>query len=266
MTRPDVPSDSPRRSARLAKTGSMWVVRHGERADVADWDWWLTADRPHDPPLTPLGKKQASAAGDALVGQPVECIYSSPFRRCIQTSIEIADALGGDLKIKIEPGLGEMLHHDWFDFPAPNERSGNPVNGAMSTEALVETYGANRIDASHTPIFDVRERSGINSLNSSCEYYTFPEHWHDGIARYQATLRKLQTMSPYSVLVTHGAGVQACAESVDGIDMEDMEIGYCCLTNLKRQGTSEAKEAWKMGMLAVDKHTAGLESMRTNFR
>ena len=89
---------------------------------------------------------------------------------------------------------------------------------------------------------------------------------HDGIARYQATLRKLQTMSPYSVLVTHGAGVQACAESVDGIDMEDMEIGYCCLTNLKRQGTSEAKEAWKMGMLAVDKHTAGLESMRTNFR
>ena len=61
--------------------------------------------------------------------------------------------------------------------------------------------------------------------------FHFPEEWHEGVARYRATLRHLQQTSPFSVLVTHGAGVQSCSESIDGIDMEEMEIGCaraCC--------------------------------------
>ena len=132
----------PRRSARLALSGSIWVCRHGERSDVANGDWWETAARPHDPPLTALGLRQATAAGKALVGQPIQAIYSSPFRRCVQTACQIAEALGGGLKVKIEPGLGEMLHQDWFDFPEPNVRTGNPVDAVMSTAALVADFGA----------------------------------------------------------------------------------------------------------------------------
>ena len=58
------------------------------------------------------------------------------------------------------------------------------------------------------------------------------------------------------MLVTHGAGVQACAESCPGIDMADMDIDYCCLTNIWRQGEVEQ---WKCGMLASAAHTADLD-------
>lgn len=251
-------STSLRRSARLAATGSVYVCRHGERSDVADSDWWLTADRPQDPPLTALGHRQAYAAGQALTGAQLECIYSSPFRRCVQTACEIADALeasgAGRLKIKIEPGLGEMLHHDWFDFPAPNAREGTPYDAHMSTAALVDAFGADRIDASYTaPVFETDGRE--KKPSSSSTHFAFPEEWHDGVARYVATLARLRETSPFSVLVTHGAGVQSCAESVPGVDMANTDIGYCCLTHLTRQGPYE----WKCATVASHKHTEKLE-------
>jgi broad specificity phosphatase PhoE len=244
---------SPRRSARLATSGSLWVVRHGERADVADQDWWETAERPHDPPLTERGLRQATAAGRALSGQPIRYIYSSPFRRCVQTACQIAEALGGGLCVKIEPGLGELLNEDWFDFPEPNARSGCPVDAGMSTDALVAIFGADRIDATHEPLFDVSERGEPCSRS---DLFSWPEQWHEGMARYLSTLRTLQEVAPYSVLVTHGAGVQACAESVEGIDMNatETEINYCCLTQLHRQGGS----AWKCAVLAAHKHIAAV--------
>ena len=243
-----------RRSARLAQTGSVWVVRHGERADVADGEWWITAKRPHDPPLTPLGLRQARAAGLALVGQRVDCIYSSPFYRCVQTALGIAEALGGGLKVKIEPGLGEMLHHEWFDFPAPNARAGTPYDAHMSTAALVATFGADRIDASYkTPLFEAEGREA--KVKAASTPFAWPEDWHEGVARYEATLAKLQELSPFSVLVTHGAGVQSCAESIKGVDMGEMDVGYTCLTNLTRQGVYE----WRCATLASHKHTENLE-------
>ena len=242
----------------------MWVVRHGERADVADGDWWLTAPQPHNPPLTELGIQQAEATGRALAGEHIEHIFVSPFRRCIQTAIGISEQMAAasgtaPLKVKIEPGLGEMLHHDWFDFPAPakHPREGNPTDATMSLAAILAEFGKEKIDASYdTPLYDVAERrTKPLAARSTTELYTFPEEWHEGVERYQACLRRLQEASPYSVLVSHGAGVQACAESVEGIDMEDMEIGYCCLTNLTRQGNY----AWKMGVLASTRHQQGIE-------
>ena len=50
------------------------------------------------------------------------------------------------------------------------------------------------------------------------------------------------------------AGVQACAETCEGVDMADMDIDYCCLTNLRRQGAY----AWNCATLADAAHTAGL--------
>ena len=46
----------------------VWIVRHGERADV-DPAWERTAPRPHDPPLTPHGRAQAAATARALAGR-----------------------------------------------------------------------------------------------------------------------------------------------------------------------------------------------------
>lgn len=237
----------------------MWIVRHGERSDVADGEWWFTADRPHDPPLTTNGHKQARAAGLAIAHERIEAIYSSPFRRCVQTACEMAAAIGGGLKVRIEPGLCEMLHHEWFDFPEPNVRDGMPVDTGMSTKELVRIFGGAKIDASYIPLFDAIERlddSGhSDTLRPNQTLVSFPEHWHEGVGRYQQCLSRLQHAAPFSVLVTHGAGVQSCGESVAGVDMEEMDIGYCCLTNLTRQGAY----GWTAASLASHKHTDGLE-------
>ena len=289
-------SFAPRRSARLATTGSVWVARHGQRIDQADGDWWETASRPHDPYLTELGMRQAEAAGRELASQGVDdsyIVYSSPFLRCVQTAQAIARELGVGT-IRIEPGLAELLcgpacpvhtslfpheshehdnlcfvqadgfasrlrftlterrHEEWFDF-GEGYRSGMPMDAGMSMASLTKQFGK-LIDATYKPFLDAPERSG--QLAPSTEVIRFPEEWHEGVDRYERTLTALRKASPRCVLVTHGAGVQACAESCPGIDMADMDIDYCCLTNIWRQGEVEQ---WKCGMLASAAHTADLD-------
>ena len=65
----------------------------------------------------------------------------------------------------------------------------------------------------------------------------------------------LQEEAPFSVLITHGAGVEACAESVEGVDMSETHVRYCCLTNLRRQGESH----WTIATLAAHEHTDAIE-------
>ena len=110
-------------------SGSVWVVRHGERIDSVEKGWKKTAARPHDPPLTPAGFEQAAATGRALREHRLDAIYTSPFLRCVQTATAIVEAMGpGAPPIHVEPGLGEWLFNRWF--------STQPVDGEMATAAL----------------------------------------------------------------------------------------------------------------------------------
>ncbi|KAM3065360.1 hypothetical protein ACMFMG_011517 [Clarireedia jacksonii] len=95
------------------------VVRHGARLDQADGQWYLTTPTPYDPPLTyggwtqsrALGARIANilrtretddevlpAAGDQPSGNSRKrrhkvIIHSSPFLRCVQTSVAISAGL-----------------------------------------------------------------------------------------------------------------------------------------------------------------------------
>ena len=236
----------PRRSARLAISGSVWVVRHGQRIDQYDGDWWLTAERPHDPYCTTeLGEQQATAAGEALVraSARVDVIYSSPFLRCVQTAARCAK-----LSVLARSASSQVsASSSWptgLTMPQCVEAS-MPVDSGMSTKELVKRFG-NLIDTTYTPLYDANERVA-KAEQQSQHLITFPEDWHEGIARYQKTLAALSEASPFSLLVTHGAGVQACAEAIEGCpDMSDMDVDYCCLTNLVRQGAYK----WKVTTLA----------------
>ncbi|CAB9514686.1 PGAM [Seminavis robusta] len=114
------------------------VARHGERWDYVQRnaghgaDWIATAKRPWDPPLSPLGLKQASRLGSHLMEKlaelklpPIAACYSSPFLRCRQTSCQAVEAMmnGGTattaetsapLKVQIEIGLSESLNKSWY--------------------------------------------------------------------------------------------------------------------------------------------------------
>jgi len=88
------------------------ITRHGNREDFLDENWALTAERPHDPGLSPDGIVQARELGVRLMMERVNHIFSSPFLRTVETAHHIAEEL--DLPIKIEHGLSEWLNPDWF--------------------------------------------------------------------------------------------------------------------------------------------------------
>ncbi|ESZ91776.1 hypothetical protein SBOR_7846 [Sclerotinia borealis F-4128] len=94
------------------------VVRHGARLDQADNQWYLTTPTPYDPPLTYGGWTQSRALGacianilrtretdDEFVGSEDQngsnnrkrrhkvVIHTSPFLRCVQTSVAISAGL-----------------------------------------------------------------------------------------------------------------------------------------------------------------------------
>ncbi|KAL2143611.1 hypothetical protein VTI28DRAFT_10196 [Corynascus sepedonium] len=103
----------------------LFVVRHGYRLDAADKQWHLTSPTPYDPPLTYSGWQQAKSLGVRIASiiqeriqedersashnngesdQPGRrkrkryevVLHSSPFLRCIQTSIAISAGLAQD--------------------------------------------------------------------------------------------------------------------------------------------------------------------------
>ncbi|KAM7195314.1 hypothetical protein V8F20_007533 [Naviculisporaceae sp. PSN 640] len=100
----------------------LFVVRHGIRLDAADKQWHLSSPTPYDPPLTYNGWQQAKnlgvrigsiirervledelaekQAGDGPAKRKRKrykvVLHSSPFLRCIQTSVAISAGLAQD--------------------------------------------------------------------------------------------------------------------------------------------------------------------------
>ena len=81
----------------------LYLIRHGKPAAV-----WGEADE--DPGLDETGKTQAEAARDYLMSLPEadrpRRVVSSPLRRCRETAMPTAEALGVDLEI--DTAVGEI--------------------------------------------------------------------------------------------------------------------------------------------------------------
>ena len=81
----------------------LYLIRHGKPAAV-----WGGGDE--DPGLDDAGRGQAEAARDWLLGLPAaerpKRVVSSPLRRCRETAVPTAAALGVD--IEIDPIVGEI--------------------------------------------------------------------------------------------------------------------------------------------------------------
>lgn len=81
----------------------LYLIRHGKPAAV-----WGEAD--DDPGLDAQGQAQAEAARDFLLslpeGERPTRVVSSPLRRCRETAMPTAEALG--VEIEIDPAVGEI--------------------------------------------------------------------------------------------------------------------------------------------------------------
>jgi broad specificity phosphatase PhoE len=91
---------------------TVWLARHGNRLDFVNPEWFDTAAKRYDPPLSDDGFIQARELGKRLKNEKIQQIFASPFLRTIQTANEIAEIL--DLSIKLEAGLSEWHNPVWM--------------------------------------------------------------------------------------------------------------------------------------------------------
>lgn len=202
---------------------TLWIVRHANRQDFVDPEWHETAERPHDPGLSPDGVKQAHRLARRLTVTNVRRIVASPFLRTVQTAQAIADAL--DQPFVLEPGLGEWLNAEWFDDPPET----------LGRDALAERF--ERLDREHAP----------------CLSPSFPESRDAMFERIGAAARCL--VDRYDgdlLLVGHGATVQGVLLGLVSDDVPDDGCPLASVTKLVRTNGQ-----WT---IAMRNDTAHLES------
>jgi broad specificity phosphatase PhoE len=95
----------------------IFVLRHAERADSIPEDQRPEYSVSFDPPLTDTGKLQAEVAVKYILTQIPEGasvhLVSSPFLRCIQTSMPLAQAL--NIPVIVDEVFGEYITNSEFE-------------------------------------------------------------------------------------------------------------------------------------------------------
>ncbi len=203
---------------------TVWIARHGNRLDFVRPEWFQTAVRRYDPPLSTDGLLQAQQLAARLKSTKIAHIFSSPFLRTIQTANEVAIAL--DLSLKIEAGLSEWLNPDWI--------TGMPETHPK--EELAAKYPC--IDWTYTSRFLPQ----------------YPETEGIMLQRTAATARKLvQEYSSDILLVGHGASVVGTARGLVGSN-PTINASLCCLVQLVGSPGN-----WKMKLNGDTSHLGNIE-------
>ncbi len=205
---------------------TVWIARHGNRLDFVNPEWFNTAERPYDPPLSEDGFIQAKQLGQRLVGEGIKHIFASPFLRTVQTATQIANIL--DLSIKLESGLSEWLNPAWMK-TTPEK---------LPLEVLQQSYP--RIDSSYT----------------SRVIANYPETSEMVLERTAQTARRLTSeFSEDMLLVGHGASVVGTTQGLVG-GTPEVNAALCCLVKLVRQ-----EQEWVMELNGDTSHLSETEEV-----
>lgn len=211
---------------------TVWIARHGNRLDFVRPEWFQTAVRRYDPPLSTDGLLQAMQLAARLKSTKIAQIFSSPFLRTIQTANEVAIAL--NLPIKIEAGLSEWYNQNWMtEMPEIHPK-----------EELAPKYPT--IDWTYTSHFLPQ----------------YPETKEIMLQRTAATARKLvQEYSSDILLVGHGASVMGTARGLLGAN-PTINASLCCLVQLVGSPGN-----WEMKLNGDTSHLTNIEQkIRFNFK
>lgn len=208
----------------------VWIARHANRLDFVNPDWFNTAERPYDPPLSNDGMVQAQQLAQRLQRESsIAHIFASPFLRTVQTANKVAELM--DLSIFLETGLSEWLNPAWM--PTAPER--------LSFTALTAQFP--RIDNSY--------KSRV-----AAEY---PETAQVCQERSGKTARVLADEFPEDILlVGHGASVLGATMGLVGGTAETTEVkaALCCLVKIVRQD-----QEWVMELNGDTSHLSQTEEV-----
>ena len=207
---------------------TVWIARHANRLDFVNPEWFATADRPYDPPLSEDGFEQAGRLARRLAAEAeIRHIFCSPFLRTVQTAAKIAKVL--DLPLKLEWGLCEWLNPDWM--PEMPE--------TLPLETLAKLF----------PAIDPRYASIVRP--------TYPESEMDVDRRTAEAAQKIVDRYPEELLfVGHGASVVGAARGL--VENANVRASLCCLVQMVREG-----DRWQM---LLDGDTSHLEVTEEDLR
>lgn len=207
---------------------TIWIARHANRLDFVNPDWFNTAQRRYDPPLSDDGIVQASQLAQRLKQEKITAIFASPFLRTVQTANQVAQVL--DLPIKLESGLSEWLNPEWM--------SENPER--MAITELISLFP--RIDPNYT----------------SRVIAQYPETEETAFARSGETAQKLAAeFGEEILLVGHGASVLGATMGLVGeIAKTEITASLCCLIKVTRQ-----ERKWVLELKGDTSHLTQIEEV-----
>ena len=209
-------------------TQTVWIARHGNRLDFVNPEWFNTAARRYDPPLSEDGFVQAAELAQRLKGESIDRIFASPFLRTIQTAAEIARVL--DLPIELEAGLSEWHNPKWM----------TEMPEIHPPELLLDKY----------PSIDLNY--------SSCFYPHYPETRAEVYQRTAKTIQKLLFNCSENILIVgHGISVSGVIKGL-APQTPHFKVTLCCLTKIVWRG-----DCWQVEFYGDTEH---LSQSQTEFR
>lgn len=207
-------------------TQTVWIVRHGHRYDFERPEWFETATRRYDPPLSARGVQQAKELGKRLQGEGIDRIVASPFRRTAETAYHVAEAL--DLPISLEWGICEWLNPEWMT--------------QMPETAPIEELSAD------FPRIDRTYHSRITP--------TYPETPESVCWKRTGDTAKqlIEESSSDLLLVGHGATLMGIAKALMGGEPE-IRAAFCAVLKFVRSG-----DGWRMELNGDTSYLSETES------
>jgi broad specificity phosphatase PhoE len=166
---------------------TLIVARHGE----TDWNRETRFQGHADPPLNELGRRQSEELAEALTGEGIARVYTSPLRRAAETAEIVARRLG----IDVEPveALREIDVGSW---------------SGLTREEVAERF----------PDAWARWLDGHRGFG-----YDDGENYVELGARVMQALHELVARHPHAVVlvVTHGGPSRVLQAHAAGIDYEE---------------------------------------------
>jgi broad specificity phosphatase PhoE len=203
---------------------TVWIARHGNRLDFVNTEWFSTATRRYDPPLSEDGVIQAQELAMRLKSEKIAHIFASPFLRTIQTANEVAQVL--NLPIKLEAGLSEWFNQNWMD-EAPETHP---------QEWLAERYSL---------------------IDWNYQSFVQPQYPETETQLYTRTAKIIQTLvkefSENILIIGHGGSVLGTSK---GLVRENLvfKVPLCSLTKIVNQS-----QVWEMELTADTSHLSQTE-------
>ncbi|KAH3676122.1 hypothetical protein WICMUC_002419 [Wickerhamomyces mucosus] len=237
----------------LYKSYIYMIIIHGYRAN------WLPEPHPptptgidSDPALAPHGEDQAQELANyifSIDSQP-EIIFSSPFYRCIQTSLPISKIL--DIDILLENGIGE-----WF-------KPDRPIKPKPATfDQLVEFFPENLKNYWDPILIPSIEGETPEQIFQRCQNF-----WSIFIENFELKFPNLENV----LFVTHAAtkialgssllGLNSVYEKIDNDENISLRAGTCSLDKYIRLKDGEN---WKIVMNGNVEFLTSGEEMNWDF-